>query len=213
MSGIAEFDAMLYGVPSQASLNYFRNEYNSVMQQANNFVGDLGKQFLQAATNVYNNYVSPIAISSIKNILKTADTVISQYDGIRVCTDVHDFTQASFTMQRFIMAEPGIRRAWQMNQNDGFMDTYFSAEPDFIADEHHDYRRVKDGHVDLIYDEDGKVDGYRYRTYYVGFETDPNDIELSAEERDDILLTWENAQVIMKHSDVDLTNPSIAVVA
>lgn len=203
--GVSEFDALAFGVPNNESIRYFQNQYNNLINNSANFIGDIGQRFIDTATDLYNRYVSPEAISRIRNIIYHVDN-IKVNDYIYPITELSDFQQANLNMQRWIMASPDIRQLYNEQRCDGYSDTYFDFEPGTIGDTQYDYRMVMDGVVRYTYDDQGEINGTVRTDYYLDSELKEGDRYLSLEEKTDILSVWDVLKTYIEEGEQDPTS-------
>lgn len=206
MSGVDAFNAKAFGNPHPNNVQYFTQQYQDIVQNASMFVGDLGKQFVQAAASVYQQYVSPTALARIRNILRHA-TNDSANDTIRSLGTLEEFQNASLVMQRWVMAEPLVREKYQAQLIDGYSDTYLDVEPGASGLSHYDYRSVTEGMVEYSQNDEGEVDGLVYVNYYQADGLRSEDRLLEVEEKTDILDVWHNVRVYLRQGAEDPTAP------
>lgn len=83
-------------------------------------------------------------------------------------------------MQRFVMADPFLRKEYQRGTIEWYPETYVDEEPDKIGIDHYDYRVV----MSNVVQDDG--------SYFISLEElKPGDSELTDREKSDIVQTWE----------------------
>lgn len=204
--GVEEFNALAYGMPRAENIRYFQNQYNNLVNNAKYFVGDIGRQFVQTATNIYNNYVSPDALARVRNIIyHVSDNKEQQI--ISELVRIEEIQKASTTMQRWIMACPEVRTLYHQQKIDGYSDTYVDKEPDAVGYVHYDYRLVTEGVLRYTYDEDGEINGTIISQYWMEDQLEENDRLLSIDEKVDILSTWDVIRGYLNHTDLDPTSP------
>mgnify|MGYP003606679201 CR=1 FL=1 len=204
MDDSMEFDALLFGAPDQGSVNYFQQQYSNVIQNAGQFVGDIGKMFVEKAQYYYNNYVSEDALRRVRNILQNVDEM-NQSDIIRQLIDFSEFQHADLVMQRWIMAMPEVRTRYHEQTLDGYSNTYVDMAPDDCGFTHRDWRMVTDGMLNYTYDEEGEVNGLHYAHHLVSADLEENERALEIDEKDIILSTWDALGAYLK-SGRDPTN-------
>lgn len=100
---------------------------------------------------------------------------------------IGELQHASDIMQRWIMACPDVRTAYYGHRIDGYSDTYVDHEPQRLAEDHYDYRRVTNG----VFMTQRDTSQYEARIYY---EDVAQGDELSFREQVDIMSTWENVK-------------------
>lgn len=203
-TGVDSFNALVFGEPHPSSVQYFTKQYQDIVGQADQFVGQLGQQFVQAATRVYQNYISPTALARVRNILRHVghDTM---HDMVRPLVSIQDFQQAGLTMQRWVMACPVVRDKWYDGMIEGYQDTYVDMEPGAVGLSHYDYRLATEGLLETIENEDGEED-MCYRVYYSEYDVKEGDRLLELDEKVDIQDTWHNVRVYLAQREEDPTS-------
>lgn len=190
--GTAEFDALAFGEPHMGTVNFLRSEHQALMANANQFVGDLGRQFVSTAQRLYQTYISDSALQHVRNILRNVSTTTEAVTShVQHLIDLMQLRQANMTTQRYLMANPEIRKAYHHQRVDGYSDTYVDVEPDAVGDSHRDYRLVMDGMPVFQYDEEGEVEGYEISYYYLETELGEDERDLDVGEQVDILSMWD----------------------
>jgi len=188
------WNAIAYGQQNPVNINYFQNQLQNIQTNLN----QAAVSFYQDAQSIYDKFTNSDALRSIRIALKGAANLFNG-EVIKSIFDVEDFQTASFTMQRWVMANPVVRQMYHDQKCDGYSDTYIDAEPNKIGDSHYDYRRVMDGVV--VADEEQEYYKHYYEDIFEG------DKELTHTEKVDILTTWEIVELFMKTSKLDPTSP------
>ena len=191
------FNVLVCPESNRETRNYLKEQFNRIGEG----ISDITRKFYQDSKTIFDKLSNSRARELAKNTLKNSlglfhpNTILSlgSLDALR---------NAQAVMQRYIMAEPTIRKLYHQQRCDGYSDTYKDLHPDDIGDNHYDYQRVVHGVVREQEDEDGVI-----RSYTEHF----SDVEFSAEEELDfndqirILDTWD----VVKHfvlRDEDPTN-------
>lgn len=187
------FDAIAYG-NRNANLDLFLGK--SLESASQNIIG-MGQQFLAKANEVYERVTSSDAMRVARAVAAQARHMW-QSDEIRPLHTTEDIQNAPPKMQRWIMAEPGIRELFHQDQCDGYSDTFVDNHAGDIGEDHYDYRRVMNGICVETEDE------IHFTTYFDELE-DPDD-DLSVEEQADILVTWESVRAEMEIAERDPTS-------
>lgn len=149
------FNAAIYGRPHENTLNFLQ-------QQVEGFsVGltDAGQRFMAGARDVYER----LSGSHAMRMMRAAGNRIKsmwQADEIRQLTTIAEFQHAPLKMQRWIMAEPTVRRAFHQQRCDGYSDSYVDMHPGDIGEAHYDHRRAMHGWVVETEDGDWKATSY-----------------------------------------------------
>lgn len=192
--GTAAWDAIAYGQQNPNNLQYFKNQLQSIGQTLN----EQAKDFYKDIHDIYDRFTNSDAMRLMRTAMKSAASLFND-NIIRSLTDIDQFQNASYQMQRWVMANPVIRKMYHDQQCEGYIDTYIDNEPDKIADNHYDYRRVMQNVV--VCDED---EGEYFKTYLEDLL--PGDRELTIDEQSDIFITWENLQAMIKAKQSDPTS-------
>lgn len=192
----ADFNNIVYGVKHPGTLNFIRNQIENV-NHAFHHLNEASQRFYSNVGEMFERLNGSEAMRRAR-MVKEKITGIFIPDDIRYLNSIEKIQQAQPYMQRFIMAEPTIRRMYHNQQVDGYSHSYIDAEPLLIGKDHIDYRFVMDGVVNT--DEEGE----HYYTFY-----DPeNDIHrtLILDEQNDILNTWEMINISLEVNEYDPTS-------
>ena len=176
------FDYLIYPEQHPANQQYFYQE----AQRASTFnpmLMEMGQQFMRTAVELYNRFNDSDIVRSAKAAVRRA-TGFFHPNSIHPLEELEDLRNAQPTMQRYIMAEPGLRQLYQDNKIDGYADDYVDLHPDKIGTNHYDYRRATQS-VIMNHPEFDTVT----RNFYEDLEE--GDRELSIQEKGHIMTTWE----------------------
>jgi hypothetical protein len=129
------WNAMLYGETNQNTVSFMQNQLASARSMFN----DAGQSFLRKAEAAFNLFNGSEAIDFAR---KTIAKVSNFYDAPRIneCITLEQFQKSSVVMQRFIMAEPSIRKLYHQQRCDGYAETYVDMHPGKIGIDHYDWR-------------------------------------------------------------------------
>ena len=188
------FNYMIYGDKNPGTVNFLENQYNRI----SNTLTSAGQEFFNGAKSIYDSLNSAEALRLARAAVRKVGSLF-QREGIRYISDLHSMQTAPLSMQRFIMAEPTVRKMYHEQCIDGYSETYIDIEPTKIGEAHYDYRRVMDGIV--TEDEDGDSCWSNYIEIL-----DPNDRNLDITEQVDILNTWEHVAALLQMRDRDPTS-------
>ncbi len=198
--GTLTFDALAYGKPHPSTLQFLANQYDS----ASTTLLNAGQAFFDQARDLYER----VSGSHAMQVFRAAGRAIRsawELDEIRSMQTIGQFQHAGPVMQRWLMAEPTVRKLYQQQRIDGYSESYFDHDPGVIGHEHYDYRRVMQGLVvmDKEPDADGEY-GWRATTYFD--ELLPDDEELSLPEQLDIRDAWTHLRSWAAAGDEDPTS-------
>lgn len=180
------FDYLCFPDSNPVNIDYIRNQLNTF----SNCLTDTGRQFIEQSKAIYSKIADSNSLRMAKAAIRGAanmfhpNTIIGlqTLDGIR---------NAQPVMQRYIMAEPTIRKIYSEQRCDGYSDSYVDYHPNRIKDTHYDYRRVMDGVVEFT------EEGWKCSNYYE--ELLEGDKELCISEQVNVLKTWDIVQAFTQH--------------
>lgn len=191
--GKEHFDALAYGRPHPGTVNFIQSR----MDQFTNVLTNVGRQFMENV-NTFVEWVDESRAARLAQAVGRKMLTIWESDEIRTLLEIYQFQHAPLKMQRYIMAEPTIRKKYHSQLVDGYSDTYVDAEPDRIGERHYDYRRVMNGIVVET------QDGWKATTYSEDLRNE--DYDLTHAEQWSILKTWDNLVSHLKHGKDDPTS-------
>lgn len=191
-----EFNAQLYPSQHPNVERFIRKQFEGIN------LDDPINSYRRDAYEAFCSYNDDDAIDFTRRIklASSQDEATKIFDNnvITVITDADQMSSANVTMQRYIMANPIIRKKWLNNLCDGWSDTYMPDDRYAIEDTHLDYQRVTDGIC--IVKEDGWEITHHYHILPEGEK------ELTIGEKLDIMFAWKIAEEIMALNDVDPTS-------
>lgn len=196
--GDVAFSALLYPQQNQAAtMDYIVKQFENLPST----ITDMGRRFIDEAYTIVNKINDSTAMAIARNALQKAGSFVYM-EFIKPIFSPKEIQEAPMHMQRWLMAEPSIRKEYIKGRVAGFKDSYQDKDPGVVGEDHYDYRRVMDG---VLY-QDEKGD-YWIDTHFE--DLDEGDEELSHDEKFDILQTWEAARSLMKIYRSDLTDPYV----
>lgn len=195
VGGQAEFNSLVYGDMHPGTMRFLQNQ---VSQGFSNTLTDVGRNMLSSVGSLFEKFNGENALRLAKAARRKV-TGLFQQDIVKPLWSLEEIQQAALTMQRWVMAHPGIRKLYHDQRCDGFSDTYLDMQPDVFGEKHYDYRRVMDGLA--TEDQDGTLN----ITYYYDDVPD-DDPELSLHDVVDIRNTWDMIERYLKHTDDDPTS-------
>ena len=189
------FNLLLYPEQNQANVAWVQNQFQNL---GATFTG-LGQKFMEEAKTIYHNLQNSEVVQRARNLLRSANAQFHS-SAIQPLVNIESLQAASYTMMRWVMAEPTTRALYQKQQIDGYADLYQDPEPNCIAENHYDYRRVVNGILQENTEGDLTITEY--------FELlKEGDRELEFHEQVDILRTWDIVKMFIEAADEDPTNP------
>lgn len=168
----------LFGKPMAAAQDYISSSVNTYIQA----IGDTTSNIGQAIQSRFNEVRSSAAIQHIENMRNRVSS-IWQTDSIRHLENISAIQQAPLSMQRWVIANPYLRKHYNRGGLEAYDNQYVDIRPGGFGPTHYDYRRVMNGIVSL---EEDKLAEY---TNYYEPGIDEKDL-LSIVEKASILATW-----------------------
>jgi hypothetical protein len=198
--GAAMFDALMYGRPTQEMTSFLNRQFENVSQT----LTEAGARFYQQAQAAFESASNDYAA----RMVRAAGRAISNFwmqDRIQTLTEIGQLQHAPPVMQRWIMAEPTVRKLYQDQRIEGYSESYHDAHPGLIGEAHPDYRAVRNGVIflDEEPDDEGHV-GHTSTTYLNGLL--PDDDGLQFAEQLDIMATWAAVRNHIARGDEDPTS-------
>lgn len=177
--------------------NYLKEQLN---RNCDGF-SDITRKFFEESKTLYNNLKNSRALNTAKSAIKYAKGLFHP-NTILELDSIEALRSAQAVMQRYVMAEPTIRKMYHEQRCDGFSDTYVDLSPKDIGDNHYDYQRVMQGIVVDEVDDEGNVESYfnNYSEVELSKES-----ELVFEDQIRILNTWEVMKLYISKNE-DPTN-------
>ncbi len=196
--GTAMFDAMLYGAPKQSTIDFLNRQFENASQH----LSEATRQFYQGAYDAFqqiqnNDYASRMlraAGRAINNMWMTEE--------VQPLLDIGRLQHAPVTMQRWVMAEPGLRKLYHQQRVEGYSDSYVDMDPGQVGRDHYDYRQATSGMIflDNNYNEDGEC-GWYATTFAGGLRE--GDEGLSFADQVDIQDTWKAIRKLREANSED----------
>ena len=197
--GNVAFNALLFGAPDPNLAAHLGQQFNQGMQN----LTDMGQRLFHQSRDLFERFSGDQAMRYIRAIGRAANAVW-QSDTIRPITCIGEMQFATPTMQRWIMAEPTVRKMYHEQRLDGYSHSYVDVEPDRIGTRHYDYRRVTNGLMLFSEFDDPQKPEWSATTYFE--EPYEGDIELSLPEKADIMHTWECLRSMVRNGREDPTD-------
>jgi hypothetical protein len=194
--GINDFDALIYGPKHPNVIAYLENQlvnYSPTLTGA-------AQDFFADSRRLYDEFNSAAAIRAATAAIKKVSHVI-RMDVIQILSTVTELQNAQFQMQRWIMANPVVRKAYHNQQCDGYSGQYVDLQPGVVGEQHYDYRRVMDG----VLQETPNTDSDWKITHYID-DLHEGDRKLTLPEKIDVLSTWDFIEAAMERKKEDPTN-------
>lgn len=199
------FNAMLFPETTVETKEWLSEQWN----RDTSMLTDLGRQFMNTATDYWNKLYDP----NIQRRVRAAARSVGGMFHPNMIIDLDTISAiqgAKPVMQRYIMAEPGLRKIFHRQLCDGYSDSYVDLEPGKVGMAHYDYRRVMNNIVVPMVHEDG-TEGWKVT--HIVEDLREGDRELEPDEQFSILYAWEMAKMAMeaKIDPSDIFNGSLEV--
>lgn len=194
------FDALLYGKKHPSTSAFLRQQVENVSDR----LTDASRSFFSHARDVYERISGSEAARRARAASRSLKSIWNT-DDVHAMTEVHQMQHAKPVMQRWIMAQTDIRRLFQKQRCDGYEGSYVDVFPGDIGENHYDWRRVNNGFVHFVTDEDGNETDDWYASTYMD-DLLPDDEELTLEEQVDIHDTWSNVVAQIRAGGSDPTS-------
>lgn len=189
--------SVLFGQPTQSTVNFFEQVKERISQKAHVFKDD----FIQTSNEIFDSVYSARALELTRAAINKAGALFDA-DIIKQLHTLSEFQVAKPTMIRNIMANPLVREKFIDGRCEGYgKDLYFDNQPGVVGENHYDYRRIMDGVV--RHDEETGETFVRHYTE----ELREGDEPLSAGQKFDILKSWTNVEYLMSLAAKDPTSP------
>lgn len=189
------FNALIYPEQTQTARRFIEDQFIKVSET----LTETGRQFINGAKDLYDRIVNSPAMATARAIMNQTNIYFDP-NLVMSIDNLEGLQQAKIGMQRWIMAQPDVRKAYHEQRIDGYADTYVDMHPNDIGENHYDYRRVMDGVVVE------NLDGSWMFAQYLD-ELYENDRSLNISEKSDILHAWDIAKLYIERSKEDPTSP------
>lgn len=202
VGGDEYFNAITGGTPHQGTINFIQGQF--LKPSAN--LTEAGRVFHEKAKISVDQALNSSAMRLAQAAVRKLDNLWGE-DTITYLRTIGAIQQAPIVMQRYIMAQPAIRKLYNAQKCDGYSDTYIDVYPGTIGNDHYDYRRVMDGVITFATvpsdSSDAELPSWESVTYLDELNIDDND--LLFESQVDIIDTW---NVIENHLNAEKDDPT-----
>lgn len=187
-------DIMAGGRPDVATQQWF-SERRETLQ---NTLTNTSQAFFDRARDMYQTISESQAVQMLRNLKAKTENVWAG-NQITELQTLEQLQTASPVMQRWVMAQPDLRKRYLNQSVEGYGDAYTNYHGAVFGSEHYDYRRVMHGVVET------SDTGWVAREYVDYMAND--DVGLSRHERLDILNTWDLVKALMDEGGEDPSSP------
>ena len=165
------FNAMLFPTATVETQEWLDEQWN----RDNSMLTDIGRQFMNTATEYWNKIYDPNLQRRIRSIARSVSGMVHPNQIVNLDT-IEAIQRAKPIMQRYIMAEPTYRRLFHKQLCDGYSDSYVDNEPGLVGKDHYDWRRVMNGIVQDHVHEDG-TEGWSFTQWHEDLLVDDRELE------------------------------------
>lgn len=194
----ADANALIYPLPDQTVVGFIQQK----MQDATQQIVGAGQQFFDRAVSLYDQFAGEEAIRRAKAAKRASGSLWDENE-VQLLSTIEQMQAANNMMRRWVMANPMVNRMYHRQQIEGYDGLYRDPFPDDKLEDNYDYRRVMNGVVQDVQDDEGEW-GWTATTYIEDLM--PDDHELDPVEQANILSTWEAVEVALKLKKRDPTS-------
>jgi hypothetical protein len=194
IGGNTEFNALVYGQKNPGTISFLEQEAFTISPQLTH----AGQEFFANQAMLFEQYNGAEALRLANAAVRKVQAIF-QPNSIRNLWELGAIQNAPLVMQRWIMAEPTVRKMYHEQRCDGYAETYVDMHPGFVGREHYDWRQVQHGLVQTE-DEDAPMVSFFFD------ELEQGDRELTLEEKMDIVSTWDVVRSMLKPGGEDPTS-------
>lgn len=192
--GSGYFDSLFHGELHPGARTFIQRQ----MEAPSRVMENAAQQFQESSQALFER-LSGSGAMRMARAAKRAVGAAWMSNQIQALLDIGQMQHAPAVMQRYIMAEPTLRKRYHQQRLDGYEGTYRDLFPEDIGEEHYDYRRVMDG---IVVEND---DGSWYADTFVD-DLLPDDDHLDIDQQVDILDTWANMVAKVRQGGSDPTS-------
>lgn len=140
--GALAFNELAYAPRDQSTIEYLKDQAMNLSQN----LTDAGRQFMTNTREQWSHFFGDNALRAARAAVRTVQTMWDA-DVIKQLTTIAQMQHAPVVMQRYIMADPTIRKMFLAQQIDGYSDSYQNIHGNDIGHAHYDHRRLMNGIV------------------------------------------------------------------
>lgn len=189
------FRAAAYGRPREETVRFLQQQFD----HPSPVLASASQSFFERASHLFEENYGETAMARIEAVRRSMRHTWDE-DVIRPLVTVEDFQQAKPQMQRWVMANPFVRKLYKEGRVFGYGDQYIDHKSQGIGKDHYDYRLATNG-LAVFNDENG----WEATTY--GDELLPGDTQPTFLEQVDIFQTWCEAEYHLLAGTRDITSP------
>lgn len=173
------FRAMCYVQPDNDYMDHVERGYASLTDK----LSGKAAEFMDRAKSKYEQVRDSGSLRKARALLRQVGSLWGK-DCIQHLETVTQVQNAPYSMRRYIMAEPTIRRLYHEGRCEGYGSSYVDLQPDVVGKDYLDYQKVDNGWMHV---NDDKWEATTYSNDY----PDDQGIELTLDEQDDVRSAWD----------------------
>lgn len=140
------FDYLVHGKHDNR-MQDFISERLDQLERVSHTLFDAGSRFTERARQSFDRFYDSKAMQYARAATRAVKSIWGN-DDIRVLADLEMVQSAKKRQQKFIMAEPAVRKLFHKGQCEGYADSYVDDAPGVIGESHYMYRRLRHGVVE-----------------------------------------------------------------
>lgn len=141
--GSLAFNELAYAPRDLTTIEYLKESALNLSQN----LTDTGRMFMDQTREKWAHFFGDNALRAARAAVRTVQTMWDA-DVIKQLNTIAQMQHAPVVMQRYIMANPTIRKMFLAQQIDGYSDTYQNIHGNAIGPGHYDYHRMMNGIVE-----------------------------------------------------------------
>lgn len=192
------FNSMVNGVQSRENLSFLEQRLGEFRDR----LTDAGRRVADRARELFDSYDFEGIQRQVRAFKRKMEHRWDRND-IRPLRTIGDLQQAGLQMQRWLMANPTVRRMWQKERCDGWSRSYVDMEPGALGESHTDYKKVMNGLA-----QQDEEDNTYFVTYFDAIEDGREELDL--DQQLDIRESWSWIEHYLKQGGDDPTSPTNA---
>ena len=188
------FNALAFGQTHPGTLSFLSSLPNMATDRLTHAAQGFYQQSQTMISSIMDSSIVRQAEAVLRKVAHSWDLNV-----IRELNDLGSLQYAPQTMMRWIMAEPTVRHLYHRQEVHGYGEQYLDREPDFVGEQHYDYRRVMDGIVQVT------PEGEEVVKFYIDDVAEGDWLNIT--EKTAVTLTWAELRHQLELGRSDPTSP------
>lgn len=189
------FRAAAYGRPNEMTVNFLQQQFDNPSRALNL----ASSTFYERSRTAFDANYGDEAMARLEAVRRALRATWDE-DVIRPLLTLGELQQAKPAMQRWIMANPFVRKMYKQGRVAGYNELYLDHKKQGIGPEHYDYRLAMSGYAQFDDENDWVATTYCDDLL-------PGDVRPTFAEQCDIERTWAAAEFEMMFGSKDPTSP------